>query len=205
MVRAMAIHDRLRGERADHHAQHAEEESRELGGEGLPSRRRHEQQPSEDAQHDRRHRALRGRARPVEAGGERNERAHERDLVGARHQVVDGGALHRDRIRHTKALNSSTVTRIVHSSRRSDCRGTNWRQMFSTNVTDGASSVADAVDLSADSSAPKNSTCITSGMRSSTSVGSTFCGSSLISVPATSGMMISALVARNIGTNANRM
>ena len=84
-------------------------------------------------------------------------------------------------------------------------RGKNWRQMFSTKVTDGASSVADAVDLMADSSAPKNSTCITNGIFSSTSVGSTFCGSSLISALACSGMMISALVTRNIGTKANRM
>ena len=36
--------------------------------------------------------------------------------------------------------------------------------MFSTNVTDGANSVADAVDFSADSSAPKKSTCMTNGM-----------------------------------------
>jgi len=72
-------------------------------------------------------------------------------------------------------------------------------------VTDGASSVAEAVDLIADSSAPKNSTCITNGILSSTSVGSTFCGSSLISAAASCGIRISALVTRNIGTKANTM
>jgi hypothetical protein len=41
--------------------------------------------------------------------------------------------------------------------------------------------VAEAVDLMADSSAPKNSTCITNGIFCSTSVGSTFCGSSFSS------------------------
>jgi len=38
--------------------------------------------------------------------------------------------------------------------------GLNWRQMFSTNVTLGASKVAEAQDWMADSSAPKNSTCM---------------------------------------------
>ena len=51
--------------------------------------------------------------------------------------------------------------------------------MFSTKVVEGASKVADAVDMMADSSAPKNAICSASGMRSITSVGSTFCGSSL--------------------------
>jgi hypothetical protein len=36
--------------------------------------------------------------------------------------------------------------------------------MFSVNVVLGASSVADAVDLMADSSAPKKSTCMTKGI-----------------------------------------
>jgi hypothetical protein len=50
--------------------------------------------------------------------------------------------------------------------------------MFSVKVTLGASNVAEAQDLMADSSAPKNSTCMTSGILSITRVGSTFCGSS---------------------------
>ncbi|MDT4843236.1 hypothetical protein FQZ97_771610 [compost metagenome] len=83
--------------------------------------------------------------------------------------------------------------------------GRNWRQMFSVKVTLGASKVAEAVDLMADSSAPKNSTCITKGIFCSTSVGSTFCGSSFSSTATSSGMMRSALATRNIGTKANRM
>src|SRR5262245_41699111 len=105
----------------------------------------------------------------------------------------------------THTPNTSTATRIVHRSFLSPSFGKNCRQMFSTNVTEGANSVAEAVDFSADINAPKKSTCMTNGMCSSTSVGSTFCGSSSINVVACSGMMISALVTRNIGTNANRM
>ncbi|MNL87975.1 hypothetical protein D3C87_2174230 [compost metagenome] len=57
----------------------------------------------------------------------------------------------------------------------------------------------------ADSKAPKNSTCMMKGIFSSTSVGRIFCGSSLSSRAVCSGMMISALATRNIGTKANRM
>ena len=81
--------------------------------------------------------------------------------------------------------------------------------MFSTKVTDGANSVADAVDLIADSNAPKNSTCIRKGMWSFTSVGRIIWLSAftpvLSSASTVPGMMIIALVTRNIGTNANRM
>ena len=83
--------------------------------------------------------------------------------------------------------------------------GRNWRQMFSVKVTLGASRVADAVDLMAESSAPKNRTCIANGIFSRTSVGRTFCGSSLSRVAVSSGMISSALATRNIGTKANRM
>ncbi len=44
--------------------------------------------------------------------------------------------------------------------------------MFSTKLVDGASRVADEVLLMADSSAPKNRICITSGILVSTKVGS---------------------------------
>ena len=77
--------------------------------------------------------------------------------------------------------------------------------MFSVNVTLGASKVAEAQDLMAESNAPKNSTCITKGIFSMTSVGSTFCGSSLINSAACSGMMSIALTTRNMGTKANTM
>ncbi len=44
--------------------------------------------------------------------------------------------------------------------------------MFSTKLVEGASSVADEVLLMADSSAPKNRICMTSGILVSTKVGS---------------------------------
>ena len=56
--------------------------------------------------------------------------------------------------------------------------------MFSTKVIEGANKVADAVLFKADNKAPKKITCITKGIFSSTSVGSTFCGSSLMSCAA---------------------
>ena len=77
--------------------------------------------------------------------------------------------------------------------------------MFSVKVTLGASKVADAHDLMADSKAPKNKTCMTNGICSMTKVGNTFCGSSAIKVAARSGMMIKALTTKNMGTNANKM
>jgi hypothetical protein len=76
--------------------------------------------------------------------------------------------------------------------------------MFSTKVVEGASRVAEAVDLMADSSAPKNATCSATGMCSITRVGSTFCGSSA-SRPAVPGMTSSAAMTTNMGTKANAM
>ena len=59
------------------------------------------------------------------------------------------------------------------SSARSSISGLIWRQMFSVKVTLGASNVADAVDLMAESKAPKKITCITNGIFCITNVGST--------------------------------
>jgi len=78
-------------------------------------------------------------------------------------------------------------------------------RMFSTKLVEGASKVADEVDLMADSSAPKNSTCMTKGILSMTRVGNTFCGSCPSSSAASRGMMISALVTRNMGTKAKKI
>lgn len=75
--------------------------------------------------------------------------------------------------------------------------------MFSTNVVEGASKVADAVDMMADRSAPKNATCSINGMRSITRVGNTFWGSSLSSACAVSGITKTAAVTTNIGMKAN--
>ncbi len=74
-------------------------------------------------------------------------------------------------------------------------RGKNWRQMFSTKVTDGASSVAEAVDFSADSSAPKKITCITKrhALQHQARAGPA-AGLRRSALAACSGMMISALV-----------
>ena len=74
--------------------------------------------------------------------------------------------------------------------------------MFSVKVTLGASKVAEAQDLMAESSAPKNSTCMANGILSITRVGSTFCGSSASRAVASAGMMMSALATRNMGTKA---
>ena len=70
--------------------------------------------------------------------------------------------------------------------------------MFSTNVVEGASKVAEAVDMMADSSAPKKATC-NNGMRSITRVGSTFWGSFLSSACAVSGITRPAAVTTNMG------
>ena len=77
--------------------------------------------------------------------------------------------------------------------------------MFSTKVVVGASSVAEAQDLMAESKAPKNTTCMMKGIFCITSVGSTFCGSSAISALVCSGITVSAVATRKIGTAANRM
>ncbi len=99
-------------------------------------------------------------------------------------------------------MNTNTVTRIARSSRLS---GSAWKffRMFSTKVVEGASSVAEAVDMMADSSAPKNSTCSHTGMRSITSVGRIFCVSSCASFSATSGITMKAATPMKIGTKAN--
>jgi len=91
--------------------------------------------------------------------------------------------------------------RMARNSRRSDS-GWKFFRMFSTKVVDGASSVAEAVDMIADSRAPKNSTCSHTGMRSITSVGRIFWVSSLASSAATSGMITKAATPMNIGTKA---
>ena len=54
--------------------------------------------------------------------------------------------------------------RIALSVSASDMPGFRLRRMFSTKVVDGASSVAEAVDMMADSSAPKKATCSSTGM-----------------------------------------
>ena len=95
--------------------------------------------------------------------------------------------------------------RMANSVALSPILRTKWRRMFSTKVVVGASSVADAQDLMADNSAPKNTTCMKNGIFCITSVGSTFCGSSAISALVCSGITISAVATRKIGTAANRM
>ena len=65
--------------------------------------------------------------------------------------------------------------------------------------------VAEAVEVMADSSAPKKAICTAKGMRSMTSVGRIFWGSSSISAAVTSGMTSTAAVTVNMGINANRM
>ena len=118
-------------------------------------------------QHDGEHRALRGGARPV-SPHQRHKGADQRHLVGARDHVVDRRALHA-RWRRPARRRRTPARRCAwsSSSRLSLMRGKNWRQMFSTEGHRGRQQRGRAVDLIADSSAPKNSTCITKGIFSS--------------------------------------
>ena len=79
----------------------------------------------------------------------------------------------------TQAVNTSTEIRMALRVCWSVMPGRRLCRMFSTNVVEGASKVAEAVDMMAESSAPKKATCNMIGMCSITKVGSTFCGSSL--------------------------
>ena len=69
----------------------------------------------------------------------------------------------------------------------------------------GASIVADAVDITAESTAPKKSTRSQSGMWSRTSVGNRRCGSVASMSCALPGITRMAAMTMNIGTNAKRM
>ncbi|MNR65024.1 hypothetical protein D3C85_1879070 [compost metagenome] len=64
--------------------------------------------------------------------------------------------------------------------------------MFSTKITDGASRVPDAVDMIADSSAPKNITCANSGVSSRIMRGRIICASSASQCCTSSGLIIDA-------------
>src|SRR5512135_3504 len=79
--------------------------------------------------------------------------------------------------RVTTRVNVSVTVRIESSSLRSDILGSIGFRMFSVNVTEGASRVAEAQLLMADSRAPKNITWANSGAFSSTSRGRISCGS----------------------------
>ena len=90
-------------------------------------------------------------------------------------------------------VNTTTVIRVVSSSWRSDMLRIEPFTTFSANVTDGASSVPEAVLMITDSSAPKNTTWIQNGMCLATRFGSTSCESSFISCAVIAGSMIVAV------------
>ncbi len=78
----------------------------------------------------------------------------------------------------TQTVNTTTVTRMALRVCASLMPGLRLRSTFSTNEVEGASMVADAVDMMAESNAPKKAICSATGMCSITRVGSIFCGSS---------------------------
>ncbi len=102
-------------------------------------------------------------------------------------------------------VNTSTERRMALSVCASLRPGLMLRSTFSTNAVDGASMVAEAVDMMADSKAPKKAICSASGMWFITKAGRIFCGSSAISACTPSGMISTAAVTINMGTKANTM
>src|SRR6218665_1865467 len=91
----------------------------------------------------------------------------------------------------TSAVNTKIVMRRGSSTWRWLMPGLMLRRMFSTKLVDGASSVADEVDLMADTSAPKKKICAMKGIFDKISVGSTFCGSLASSSLVSAGMISS--------------
>src|SRR5574343_1256764 len=101
----------------------------------------------------------------------------------------------------TSAVNTRMVMRKDSRIWRSVMPGRMFFRMFSTKLVEGASSVADEVDLMADTSAPKKKICAIRGILLMISVGSTFCGSLASNSRVSVGMMISAEATMNMGTN----
>ena len=64
----------------------------------------------------------------------------------------------------TMTQNAHTARRVVSRSWRSVMEGQKPRTMFSEKVTEGASSVPEAVLMITEISAPKNTTCAANGM-----------------------------------------
>ncbi|MCY1302980.1 hypothetical protein D9M70_526670 [compost metagenome] len=72
----------------------------------------------------------------------------------------------------------TTVRRMASRNWRSSIAGRKRLRTFSVKVTDGASRVPEAVDMIAESSAPKNMICANSGVRSRIRCGRIICASS---------------------------
>ena len=98
--------------------------------------------------------------------------------------------------------NTTREIRIAFSSLWS-LRGIRFLKTFSTKVVVGASIVAEAVDITADKTAPKNIILSHRGMYSLMNVGRISCGASAISLEASSGAPTVAAMTINIGTKAN--
>src|SRR3990167_7250103 len=103
---------------------------------------------------------------------------------------------------NTRQVKTKSVTRMEHSTWRSVMPGLMFLRMFSTKLVEGASRVADEVDLIAATSAQKKNICATRGILLMISVGKTFCGSLASSSRVSFGMMISDEATMNMGTNA---
>src|SRR3990167_4937534 len=99
---------------------------------------------------------------------------------------------------NTRQVKTMSVTRMEHSTWRSVMPGLMFLRMFSTKLVEGASRVADEVDLIADTSAPKKKICATRGILLMISVGRTFWGSFASRSWVSTGMMISADATMNM-------
>src|SRR6185436_15569536 len=94
-------------------------------------------------------------------------------------------------IKTTTAKPTSTTRMVLNKLCSSMC-GTAPLMMFSLRSTDGASSVALEQLITAESTAPKNNTCASSGVCSTISVGRTSCASCSSNDPNFTGSINSA-------------
>ena len=94
------------------------------------------------------------------------------------------------------------VIRMDSSTWRSLMPGWMFLRMFSTKLVDGASKVAEEVDLMAETRAPKKKICATRGILLRIRVGNTFWGSLASRSAVSAGMMIKAEATMNMGTKA---
>ena len=162
-----------------------------------------------DAEHDREHRALGGGALPVQAEHQRHEGADQR-APGRRRTPCRRSRCPASRSRRPAParLKTSTVMRIGEQLLLvAHARAQDWRQMFSTKVTRGASSVADAVRLDGRQQRAeeqhlhrRTASCSAPGRAGPAAESSLSSSARLLRHDRSA-----ALATRNIGTKANRM
>ncbi|MNY38826.1 hypothetical protein D3C86_1734720 [compost metagenome] len=93
---------------------------------------------------------------------------------------------------HVAMAQTTMVTRMANKNCLSFMSGRKRLSTFSVKVTDGASKVPEAVDMIADSSAPKNMTWANKGVRSRIRCGRIICASSVSKRWTISGSIIEA-------------